>query len=275
MSQIARELQDIADIRIAALPQLQSFLKEANILNSYPHCADIGAVYLQIFNQTLAYSIEYSRMRTVLTTYRPLFTSSSALLRIQELRLAVYSAYCSGKTLEALEADVFKSNAGSEAVVAALELIPTIWKISFTRIDVLVELAKLYAVLCLEKSSTDVQTIALNNLADILDHIHATAVDSISLSELLELWRALPWSPISPSLSDALLRVSGCMMAAIQRKEGASPPGLLNWGQMVADAGSDDKVRIPFLLYPFTHFPTLINIAILTVSRPSTPVSPQ
>lgn len=175
--------------------------------------------------------------------------SSGALLQIEISRLEAHKALQSESPVRGLKDRLLERSTSSAAIVAALELIPARQKASSTSNDELIRLAELYTRLCLERAESEVHVLALHNLAEILDHLNAKSVEHQLFPELLQLWTALPWNPISPSLSDAILRVSGCIIASMVVKENLPPSGLQSWGEMVADAGLDDKVCFA----PFSH----------------------
>lgn len=202
---------------------------------------EIGAVYLDIVNLVLAFGLEHS-IPVKLTVNTPSFRSSGALLQIQAARLTVYQAYQSQNPLQVLKESLFEQHASSDAVVAALELIPQLWKLSSTSTDMMIGLAEIYTHLCLQTIQSEVHVFSLHNLAGILDILNANLEERQLLPDLLQLWTSLPWSPINPSLSDAILRVSGCIMASMTLQKSLPPSGLKRWGAMVADAGLDDKV---------------------------------
>jgi hypothetical protein len=230
---------------IAVLPKLQAFLNGRHMAEDYRHCTDIGAVYLDIANLILALGLEHSILVELEIEAPSRSTSSGALLQIQTSRLEVYQAFHSESPLKDLKSSLLDQYASADAVVAALELIPTLWELSTTSTDILIGLAELYTTLCLERSHSEVHAFALQNLADMLDFLNAKSVEHQLLPGLLRLWTALPWGPINPSLSDAILRVSGCVMATMILHGTIPPSGLHNWGAMVADAGLDDKVCSP------------------------------
>lgn len=90
--------------------------------------------------------------------------------------------------------------------------------------------------------------LALRNLTEVLDSAGADADDALpSLSSLSLLWNSFPASALlSPALANAVIRVSGCVMAVLYRRGDVSDAGLQNWGHMMAAAGLDDKVSYPF-----------------------------
>lgn len=242
MSLPAENAQYSADPCIAVFTDLQRYLGEIPITAKYPHCTNLSAVYLEVYNRTLSFGVEHSIQIEMLED-QPSFRSSGALLEIQASRFAVYQAYHGGLSPEsALEANLLPPSVDSEATVAALELIPMLWKVSSTPTNVLIGLMMSYDRLCVAQTPSNLQVVALRNLADIMDHLLANEIGFLRETNVVKLWTLLPWGPINPSLSDAILRVSGCIMAAQQREDGVPPAGLRNWGLMVADAGFDDKV---------------------------------
>jgi hypothetical protein len=66
--------------------------------------------------------------------------------------------------------------------------------------------------------------------------------------DLTHLWATIARQSMRPTLSNAIIRITGTLPAALISRQGEnllpSPSSSLeNWGDMMADAGLDDKVR--------------------------------
>lgn len=228
----------------ADLPDLISVLKETNIAQRYAYCHDVLAASLEVVNQISAFGTFHSiSLEQIEIPIPPVY--GSALLKIQVAIYQVHAAYRSGSPIESLRKIFLGGNMGADTMAAALELLPKLWKIPSTPDDVLSALASFYLDICLKTDKTEAQAIALQGLADILDHLLARKnYDALKVLSLTALWSALPFRPVNPSLSNAILRVSGCIAAVLLHSKRILPAGLRGWGSMMADAGLDDKVRI-------------------------------
>ncbi|KAI1098976.1 hypothetical protein F4804DRAFT_323208 [Jackrogersella minutella] len=108
-----------------------------------------------------------------------------------------------------------------------------------------------YIQVCFETDAPEPRTIVLDNLANLLDKMlrdtsgegpkHLPTNETIT-----QLWADLHGKPTNPSLSDAIIRVSGSFLAIIflQSKGVAQDnldPWLRSWGAMMSDAGMADR----------------------------------
>ncbi|KAI5928616.1 putative death-receptor fusion protein-domain-containing protein [Camillea tinctor] len=109
----------------------------------------------------------------------------------------------------------------------------------------------MYLQVCFETEAPEPRTLALENLASLMDHIlraglGKTAYDLPSDEQLSKLWADLHEKPMNPSLGDAIVRVSGPIMATvISRTDGhitdSRARWLHNWGAMISEAGMADR----------------------------------
>ncbi|RYP04012.1 hypothetical protein DL765_010330 [Monosporascus sp. GIB2] len=114
-------------------------------------------------------------------------------------------------------------------------------------------LVRAYMGVCSATEAPEPRTLALGGLAALLDAFLARrgrgeALRGLPAQEAFhELWTGLHRKPLNPSLSDAVVRLSGPLLAVFVCRAGAAPDeGLLrwlrSWGAMVSDAGSDDRI---------------------------------
>ncbi|KAI1483913.1 putative death-receptor fusion protein-domain-containing protein [Daldinia eschscholtzii] len=107
-----------------------------------------------------------------------------------------------------------------------------------------------YVQVCLETDAAEPRTIALENMATLIDR--ALCDESKGLSHLpayeviTKLWADLYRKPMNPILSDAIVRVSGPLLAAVFLRPGEITqselePWLRSWGAMISDAGMADR----------------------------------
>ncbi|KAI1169980.1 putative death-receptor fusion protein-domain-containing protein [Nemania sp. FL0916] len=113
-------------------------------------------------------------------------------------------------------------------------------------------LVTIYVHACLATTAPEPRTVALENLATLLDAILGSAYMDGKLDDLppeeamVTLWLDLNQKPLNPSLSDAIIRVSGPLVAiSLVRERGHIDKGLgqrlSNWGAMIGDAGMADR----------------------------------
>ena len=238
---------------------MQTFLSELRIVETWPHCKDLGAAYLAVCNRVLAFGLEHS----VSIWHSPLLPSlrhCGALHKVQAAICAVYQAQDSETPVQSMRDVLLGKYIGDEALSAALEIIPTVFRVPSVSHSVCADLSRLYIHSCLQKRSPEVQSIALRNFSEILDH-YIIDLDKkpqlLGCDELEELWTTLVWNPANPTLSDAVLRISGCIVAmrTLYGRKYAGPnaeesrASVRAWGLMVADAVLDDKVRNPPFLF--------------------------
>lgn len=171
-------------------------------------------------------------------------TCGSALLKIQVAIYRTFAAYESSTPVQALRDIYLTGGLGSDTMSTALELLPKLWPASSTPDAVVSELCNFYIDLCIGITMTEPKVVGLESLADMLDQgLARKKFDIVHQSRLAALWAAMPLGPVSPSLSYAILKISGCVTAILLHHGLIPAGGLKAWGLMLADAGLDDKVR--------------------------------
>ncbi|KAI1117099.1 putative death-receptor fusion protein-domain-containing protein [Nemania sp. NC0429] len=113
-------------------------------------------------------------------------------------------------------------------------------------------LAITYVHACLASKAPEPRTIALEGLAALIDILLASASEDKTLrkvpseEDMLTLWLDLHQKPLNPSLSDAIIRVSGPLIAiSLVRASGHIDESLSrrlsSWGVMMSNAGAADR----------------------------------
>ena len=170
--------------------------------------------------------------------------SGSALLKIQKTITGIISASEADKPLAQLKDLLLAPGIGGDTLAAALEALPRVWAASSASDNVLEGLCQLYVDICLVTGFTEAQVVALQNLADFFDKLlMENKFDLVSPNALAELWTGLPLRPMNPALSNAIIRVSGGLLAMLRHRGGVPTEDITAWGLMIADAGLDDKVN--------------------------------
>ena len=224
------------------LQELTLWLNGQEILSRYHHCPEISAAYLEIVNSIWLFQLSQGQPIGDLTT-KPLSTYQSALLKSQSaINEAISTSQDEKERFKTLRHLFIEDRTKIGGLVPAIEVLPRLWPIS-SPTSPLAELCQLYTEICQHVESTEVRVVALENLSQILDALlEREKQDSIPLAQLLDLWMTIPLRQMSPSLADAIIRASGSIMAAFLSGNSLSPETLKNWGQLVAEAGLDDRV---------------------------------
>ncbi|KAI1450812.1 putative death-receptor fusion protein-domain-containing protein [Annulohypoxylon stygium] len=105
-----------------------------------------------------------------------------------------------------------------------------------------------YMQICFETDAPEPRTIALENLAELLDRIICdNSREGLkylpSNKTIKQLWADLYGKPMNPSLSDATIRISGPLLAISLQAEGGEDieSWVRSWGTMMSDAGVADR----------------------------------
>ncbi|KAF4124146.1 hypothetical protein GMORB2_5862 [Geosmithia morbida] len=223
------------------LTDLVSMLKDSKVDEKYGYCPDILAAYLEVVNSISALSLRQSLPVERIDVTLPQ-RCGSALLKIQTATYRIYTAIGSMTPVEELRAIFLGGDLGADTMATALELLAKIWTASTTPDELVPELCSFYMDLCCGTALSEPRTVAVENLASIIEcRLAKGEFDDVDFSRLTQLWATLPFSPVNPSLSNAVLRISGCVTAILQRSQKLPASGLQGWGLMLADAGQDDK----------------------------------
>ncbi|KAL7626272.1 hypothetical protein AAE478_003042 [Parahypoxylon ruwenzoriense] len=113
--------------------------------------------------------------------------------------------------------------------------------------EVRANLVEAYIQVCLETDAPEPRTIALENLAELMDRTQRNGLgEELKYFPITELWADLTGKPMNPSLSDAIIRVSGPLLAvSILWFKGVAPRDrrhwLRSWGATMSDAGMAER----------------------------------
>jgi hypothetical protein len=239
----------------------------------FPDCPDITTAHLDVVNTIWSLETTNNRPLSSLTVALPR-NRGSALLKIQK---AIYDVYMLSKEQDAmtrLQSLLQGPEIGLDGLVSALETIPIVWHPSSCSQETLSALTTLYIRVCLDTSYSEAQVLSMENLAGALDKLlEKKAFDKVPGGALVSLWASLPTRPMNPALSNAVIRASGCIMAALGDPEESTAISIHAWGQIMADAALDDQVcsvtsrKVPvFYSNPHRH--------LTRASQPPHPSSP-
>lgn len=155
----------------------------------------------------------------------------------------VFIAYTSVEPITSLRNIVMNPHYGVNTLVTALETAPKLWNPAKASEKILLSLCSLYVDTALHTTFLEAQTVAVENLADVLEVlIKAGAASKLPVNELASLWACLPFGPMNPALSNAVIRAGGGIIATLYAAGRLTPDGLNSWAVLMADAGLDDKV---------------------------------
>ncbi|EXA49967.1 hypothetical protein NW761_000836 [Fusarium oxysporum] len=223
------------------IPKLSGFLieywREIQALES----PEIPAAYLEVANLVRALprpgSIDPIQLEFPTSNNR-----EGALLRAQRVIHEVHSIAEGSGPIENLNTLFLSKTMGVNTIVAGLETVPKLWDISRLSEQDVGKFCNLYRDVCVKIGPVEPRVIALLNLTEILDQVLKSGnISLVSPDLLLEVWSSLPLSSINPALANAVIRISGCIIAILCRAQVVTPEGIKNWGHMMADAGLDDK----------------------------------
>ncbi|KAH9900343.1 putative death-receptor fusion protein-domain-containing protein [Xylariomycetidae sp. FL2044] len=143
----------------------------------------------------------------------------------------------------------FLTSAVKDDANVACSMLETIANDNFSHIhEAWPDIANAYVQLCLQTSAPEPRSLALDNLAVLLDlMLQNDALHHVPSNQALsELWANSLTKPMNPSISDAIIRVSGPIIATlVSRNNGQISSSVVewlrNWGAMMSDAGVADR----------------------------------
>ncbi|KOS18604.1 tRNA (cytidine(32)-2'-O)-methyltransferase non-catalytic subunit TRM732 [Escovopsis weberi] len=239
---VFERFRDVSLVRLTTdLPELTTLLAETQIGLQYSSCPDVVAAYLEVINMIWMFQIFISQpLQPPQTSIPPI--NGSALFKSQSLLNCVISASQEDRAVDKVRALLLENHIGADTLVTILQAIPTLWPPSSTQSGTLLDLSMLYIDLCFKTPFMEPQAEAINNLAEVLDRLlESDSVTERLSSSLVDLWSLLPLRPLNPSLSNAIIRMSGGTWAACMRARDVPRQTLRGWGLMMSDAGLDDK----------------------------------
>ncbi|KAK8933176.1 hypothetical protein VCV18_001722 [Metarhizium anisopliae] len=239
---VIERLNEVARERLLVdLPELHSFLVQTKVDTCFPDCPDIIATYLEVINMIWFFETTNKHPLSPFSITMPR-KRGSALLKIQRAIHDVYVLSTLDEPVSQLQSLLQSQQVGLDGLVAALEIIPKVWDPSLCSQDTLASLSNLYVNVCLQTDYSKAQVLAVENLADTIDKLlQRKAIDKIPRDALVKLWLDLPARPMNPALSNAVIRASGSVIAALIRPEQSTPVNIHSWGQIMAEAALDNK----------------------------------
>ena len=238
----AKGVLDFANSPPADLPDLYLFLVQASVDLDFPHCPEIAAALFEAVNHIWAFERANSKPLSPFKVIMPASTGS-ALLRSQKVIHDVYIASSEDGAVERLRDLLLNQKVGNDSFIVALETLPKLWTTTSTSEQYRIQLCGFYIDVCLKSGLVEAQTVAVQNLSEIMDQlIRQGEVDTLPTTPLVELWTALSSRPMNPALSNAVIGASGAIVAALRKSPEAPSVDVQNWGRMMADAGSEEKV---------------------------------
>ncbi|KAF9769372.1 hypothetical protein IL306_013219 [Fusarium sp. DS 682] len=223
------------------IPKLSGFLieywREIQALN-YP---EIHGAYLEVVN--LARALRRPGSVDRIQFEFPAFNKrEGALLREQRVIHEVYSIAEGSGHIEDLNTLLLSKTMGVNTIVAGLETIPKLWNTSHLSEQDVSRFCNLYRDVCVKIGPVEPRVVALRNLTEILDQVlKSRSVGLVSENLLWEVWNSLPLSFLNPALANTIIRISGCIIAILNKTLAIASEGVKNWGHMMADAGLADK----------------------------------
>ncbi|KJK77668.1 hypothetical protein H634G_07407 [Metarhizium anisopliae BRIP 53293] len=263
---VIERLNEVARERLLVdLPELHSFLVQTKVDTCFPDCPDIIATYLEVINMIWFFETTNKHPLSPFSITMPR-KRGSALLKIQRAIHDVYVLSTLDEPVSQLQSLLQSQQVGLDGLVAALEIIPKVWDPSLCSQDTLASLSNLYVNVCLQTDYSKAQVLAVENLADTIDKLlQRKAIDKIPRDALVKLWLDLPARPMNPALSNAVIRASGSVIAALIRPEQSTPVNIHSWGQIMAEAALDNKTFD-------TRFAAALSLAsFFTASPPTSP----
>ncbi|GAB0131934.1 hypothetical protein EsDP_00000387 [Epichloe bromicola] len=237
---VIERLNEVAHERlIGDLAELQSFLSQIKVYSVFLNCPDIVAAYLDVINLTWAVESTNKLPLSLFTIYTPGHIGS-ALLKIQKAIYHVYSLSRGSDPIVQLRSLLNSPDIGQDGLAAALETAAKVYCPECCSPDTLSSLCILYIDTCLGTNYSAAQVLAIENMTGVMDELLARrSFDRIPQQALVALWTRLPSRTMNPALSHAVIRVSGCIAAALS----GCPTSidLHAWGVIMADAALDDK----------------------------------
>ncbi|KAK2595751.1 hypothetical protein QQS21_006577 [Conoideocrella luteorostrata] len=224
------------------LEELSTFVSQTQVDALFPNSPDIVATFLDVINVTWTVQLTNN---IPLSSYSVSIPSNvgSALLKIQKAIHDVYSISGVEDPIPKLRSLLLQNqDIGLDGLAAALGTTPKVWNLRSCSKDMLSSLCNLYIDICLETSYSEAQVLSIENLTSVMDELIAQrSVEKIPKDALVALWTEIPARTMNPALSNAVIRASGCIAAALSSPHGTSRIDIHAWGLITADAALDDK----------------------------------
>ncbi|TPX10842.1 uncharacterized protein E0L32_008231 [Thyridium curvatum] len=227
------------------IPRLNKVLddfSQSHIIGS--NCSEVHAAFVEVENLL----IQHGDNRTSTPARNSLdsvdkYPGAAALLRIQ---LGIQVAY---QTAQSSDADTLKAaldtaiRTDTNTAARMIEEIPAAWNMRQS-FDIAARLCELHVSVCLQSDIPEIRAPALDNLVDAMDHLIENKRANLlpSNETLTQLWASLTPADINPTLSHAILRLSGPVMATrCLRAADKTSSAVSTWAAMMSDAGNADN----------------------------------
>ncbi|GJC95633.1 heat repeat protein [Colletotrichum higginsianum] len=257
---VFERLSDVAPQKLAsAIPRLAEILSriEPSDPESFGNCPDIRAAYLEVQNLISLFALSHPSSSPTTTSESTARPPQSALLRTQLAVAAVHATQTATTSTSASAAASLReillstSTTSVEATITTLETLAAIHHPRLTP-EAAASYATLYTDVALSTTHPDSRAAALDNLAEVLDLVLSSSNTEQSLAHLLpspekltELWQDLTSKTMNPNLSNAVVRVSGPIMATLvsssSPSSSAPTESLAGWGRMMSSALLDSR----------------------------------
>lgn len=179
----------------------------------------------------------------------------SGQIAVQEVYQAASSRDVAFLALKAIDT----ASSKPEAAVDMLEAIPVVFQAIMSP-ELGGELCKVYLGVGANAEAPEPRIVALENLADTIDDLlEQKRLDLIpSDASLTALWNETLAKSLNPGLSNAVIRLSGSIMATSTLRQAANSQGhaldtLQNWTAMISAAGHEDQVCVSDLIHTVHH----------------------
>lgn len=215
-----------------------------NIETNYRNCPDIVAAYLEAVN--LIWTFQRSKSLPMLPApVRIASGPESALFRSQHIIHVLLASTQSDDAIGELRQVLVDSPIGSNTLLTALETMPELWDLAAVSDSTLTGFCNLYIDISLTQCPADVKAIAVDNLNLAVDAILQRGdLQLLPTENLLRQWQELPSHSMNPELSNAIIRASGGVVAAMSKTSGLTSNNLLSWAAMISEAAIAENVRI-------------------------------
>ncbi|KAF9875574.1 hypothetical protein CkaCkLH20_06955 [Colletotrichum karsti] len=235
---VFERLSDVSPQKFSlAIPRLSQILQdlEANAPSSFADAPDVRAAYLEVQNLISLFTLSAPSSIPSSISNPP----QSALLRTQ---LAINAVHTNPTASSLRDTLLSTSTTSVEATITILETLSSVRHPRLSPEDA-ASYAALYTDLSLSTSHPDARAAALSNLSETLDLVLSANLTSLlpASETLVTLWQDANAKSLNPNLSNAVIRVSGPLMATLVRRDDAQPCALRGWGAMMSSAGADSS----------------------------------
>ncbi|TDZ18524.1 Uncharacterized protein Cob_v008660 [Colletotrichum orbiculare MAFF 240422] len=222
---VFERLSDVSPKNLSSqIPRLNTILQdlESNSAASFKDCPDVRAAHLDVQNLISHFTLSSPTISSSIS-----LAPQSALLRTQ---LAVNIVHTTPNPSDLLP---ILSSSSPESTTTTLETLATVRHPHLTP-ESAAPYAHLYTSLALATASPDPRAASLQNLATVLDLALTRPSPSLpSPATLDQLWTSLTTSSLNPNLSNAIIRSSGSILAALPSP---SASALSGWGALLSSA---------------------------------------